>query len=265
MPDERARAPAAASAGVAGTGGSRPSRRRGSRRCAGASGTWRTCPRRFLSRNSTRLNCEPTETISARALLGGDQHRHVLAGARRRHELVRQAELLRGARAPARARRGRRGRRARRRSAASASLRGVHVADDHVRREALLEQRVRAAVDADEHRAHVADVRAQRAQVALVVDAAHDDQRGPVAEVGVEARQLDACPASSSRSSSMCSIVLCANASSASPISRAALGRSSARTSRRAPGPSPLRDDACRACSTSPPRTVDRVAVVEVA
>ena len=48
-----------------------------------------------------------------------------------------------------------------------------------------------AAVDADEHRPHVADVRAQRVQVGAVVDAAHDDERRAVAEVGVEARQLD--------------------------------------------------------------------------
>ena len=38
---------------------------------------------------------------------------------------------------------------------------------------------------------HVAHVRAQRAQVLLVVDAAHDHQRRAVAEVGVEVGQLD--------------------------------------------------------------------------
>ena len=54
-----------------------------------------------------------------------------------------------------------------------------------------LEDRVGAAVDADEHRLDVADVGPQRAQVALVVDAAHDDQHRAVAEVGVEARQLE--------------------------------------------------------------------------
>ena len=79
-------------------------------------------------------------------------------------------------------------------AAAQRRLRGgVHVADDHVRLEAFLEQRVGAAVDADEHGLEVADVGPQRLDVALVVDAAHDDQRRPVAEVGVEARQLDAC------------------------------------------------------------------------
>ena len=78
------------------------------------------------------------------------------------------------------------------RAAAQRGLAGrVHVADDHVRRQPLLEQRVGAAVDGDDHRAHVADERAQRAQVALVADAADDDERRAVAEVGREARQLD--------------------------------------------------------------------------
>ena len=70
--------------------------------------------------------------------------------------------------------------------------RGVHVADDHVGLEALREQRVGAAVDGEDRGLHVADVGPQRAQVLLVVDAAHDDERRPVAEVRVEARQLDA-------------------------------------------------------------------------
>ncbi len=68
---------------------------------------------------------------------------------------------------------------------------GVHVADDHVRLQPLLQQRVGTAVDGDDHGTHVADEGAQRPQVALVADAAHDDERGAVAEVGGEARQLD--------------------------------------------------------------------------
>ena len=68
---------------------------------------------------------------------------------------------------------------------------GVHVADDHVGPEALLAQRVGPAVDPDEHRLDVADVGPQGAQVAAVVDPAHDDQARPVAEGGLEARQLD--------------------------------------------------------------------------
>ena len=67
----------------------------------------------------------------------------------------------------------------------------VHVADDHVRAQPRLKQRLGAAVDRDEHGAHVADERAQRAQVVLMLDAAHDHQRGAVAEVGGEARQVD--------------------------------------------------------------------------
>ena len=58
-------------------------------------------------------------------------------------------------------------------------------------RQARLQQRVGGAVDGDDHGPPVADERAQRAQVALVADAAHDHQRRAVAEVGGEARHLD--------------------------------------------------------------------------
>ena len=68
---------------------------------------------------------------------------------------------------------------------------GVHVADDHVRAKAGLQQRVGAAVDGDEDGLDVADERTQGPQVAPVVDAAHDDERGPVAEVRREARLTD--------------------------------------------------------------------------
>ena len=51
-----------------------------------------------------------------------------------------------------------------------------------------LEDRVRAAVDRHEHGLHVAHVGPQDAQVLLVVDAPHDDQHRPVAEVGRRTR-----------------------------------------------------------------------------
>jgi len=125
-----------------------------------------------------------------RALLGGDEHRHVLARARRRHELEGQPERLEVVAA---------------RSAAvgigvddelsAAAQRalggGVHVADDHVGLEALVDERVRAAVNGQDRGLDVADVGAQRAQVLLVVDAADDDERRPVAEIRVKSRQLD--------------------------------------------------------------------------
>ena len=68
---------------------------------------------------------------------------------------------------------------------------GVHVADDHVRREALVEDGVGAAVDADQRGLAVADVGAQGAQVLLVVDAADNDQRRPVAEARIEVGQVE--------------------------------------------------------------------------
>ena len=76
---------------------------------------------------------------------------------------------------------GRRGRRARRASAPqrrAALGHRVEVADDQVGLVADLEQGVGAAVDADEHRPHLADVAAaqERARSLLVVDAPHDDR-----------------------------------------------------------------------------------------
>ena len=147
-------------------------------------------PLRLRSRNSTRLNCEPTETISRAPFSAAISiaTSWLVPGA---------GTSLKGS--PSSSRRWRPGRApvgvgvhdelgaaAQRRLAG-----GVHVADDHVRGQARLEQRVGAAVDGDDHRAHVPDERPQRPQVALVVDAAHDDERGAVAEVGREARQLD--------------------------------------------------------------------------
>ena len=60
------------------------------------------------------------------------------------------------------------------------------------RLEARLEQRVGAAVDRDQHRLEVADVRTNHAQVALHSRAARDDERVPVAEARRERREVDA-------------------------------------------------------------------------
>ena len=69
--------------------------------------------------------------------------------------------------------------------------RGVHVAHHEVGDPTLLERCVGAAVDGDDHRALVAHIRAQRAQVALVVDPADDDQRRTIAQLGGEVGKLD--------------------------------------------------------------------------
>ena len=67
----------------------------------------------------------------------------------------------------------------------------VHVADDHVRLPALLEQRLGAAVDGDEHGPEVADVRAHDPEVALVARAARDHEGVAIAEAGAERREVD--------------------------------------------------------------------------
>jgi hypothetical protein len=69
---------------------------------------------------------------------------------------------------------------------------GVHVAEDDVRLPTLLEQRVGAAVDADQHGIDVADVSAQRLQVTPVGGAADDDQNVAIAEAGARGGELDA-------------------------------------------------------------------------
>ena len=148
-------------------------------------------PARPLSRNSTIVACVPTATISCGARLVGEQHRDVLARAVGDELDVRRRPTRGGSRGPARDRRGARGARARRRSAARASRHRVEVADDDVGLEPDLEQRVGAAVDADQHRLVLADVRPQRREVAAVVVAAHDDQRVPALELGAQRRQLE--------------------------------------------------------------------------
>ena len=115
-------------------------------------------PARFRSRNSIRLKCVPTATISsepfsyasssarsslipvARAIWYCDAEllRALLAGCRSVAVAV-DEQLRAGAQRTVRDR--------------------VHVADDHVRLVARLEQCVRAAVDCDQHRLEVADVR----------------------------------------------------------------------------------------------------------
>ena len=68
----------------------------------------------------------------------------------------------------------------------------VHVADDHVRLHPRGQQRVRPAVDADEHRLEVAHVGPNDRQVALVARTAGDDERVLVAEARLERREFDA-------------------------------------------------------------------------
>ena len=55
-----------------------------------------------------------------------------------------------------------------------------------------LQQRVRAAVHADQHRPVLADVGPQRRQVLAVVVAAHDDQDVPAVEIGAHVGHADA-------------------------------------------------------------------------
>ena len=67
----------------------------------------------------------------------------------------------------------------------------VHVADDDVGLEPGLEDGVGAAVHADEHGLHLADVRLQRVEVFLVVVAAHDDHDVAVVQVRLHVRDAD--------------------------------------------------------------------------
>ena len=124
------------------------------------------------------------------AVLVREQHRHVLARADRRGDDGVEAEPLQAL--PARGAAVGVGVDDDLRAAGERGVGGrVHVAEDHVRLEALLDDRVGAAVDADEHRVGVLDVGAQRAQVAAVGRAANDDQRVPVAEVRPDRREVD--------------------------------------------------------------------------
>ena len=129
----------------------------------------------------------PTATMQRRALLVGELEREVLADPRRRHRLEPEPEPAepRGA--------GRLAVRVRVDDELGAGAQravgdGVEVPDDHVRGEPHLAQRVGAAVDRDEHRAEVADVRPHHPQVGLVARPARDDERVPVAEPRAERR-----------------------------------------------------------------------------
>ena len=68
---------------------------------------------------------------------------------------------------------------------------GIHIADDHVRLEAVLEERVSASVDRDEQRFEVADERPDDPQVALVPGTASDDERMAVAEARAQDGEID--------------------------------------------------------------------------
>ena len=58
----------------------------------------------------------------------------------------------------------------------------IEVTDDDVRRAPVVQQRVRTAVDGDEHGAVLADVRTQRAEIALVVEPTDDNERLPTTD-----------------------------------------------------------------------------------
>ena len=69
---------------------------------------------------------------------------------------------------------------------------GVHVADDHVRTEPRLDQRVRAAVHPDQQRPVLADVGPQQVEVAAVVVAPDHDQHVPALDLGPHIGDADA-------------------------------------------------------------------------
>ena len=155
-------------------------------------------PARLRSMNSTRLKCVPTATISSapRSCASSSATSSLIPGA----ETVANGspsalEALGAGRPPVRVRvheqlgpRAERGVRDR-----------VEVADDHVRLQPDLEQRVGASVDRDEHRLEVPDVRAHDPEVALVARPTRDDDGVPVAKsrraaAGTRSRPRAACP-----------------------------------------------------------------------
>src|SRR5699024_5633593 len=69
---------------------------------------------------------------------------------------------------------------------------GIHVADDHVGVEARLEHGIGAAVDADDDRAVLAQERLEGGEVLLVVVAAHDDEHRAAVHAGGHVRGADA-------------------------------------------------------------------------
>jgi hypothetical protein len=125
-----------------------------------------------------------------RALLVGEQHRHVLARRRCRDAQVVESQLgepLGPGSAAVRIGVNDQLGAARQRHVRG----GVHVAEDQVGLQPLFQQRVGAAVDPDEHGPHVADVRLQRPQIAAIGGASDDDQDMAVAEVGPGSWKLE--------------------------------------------------------------------------
>ena len=170
-------------------------------------------PARPRSRNSTSVACVPTVTISSAPVRVGEQHRDVLAGARRRERDRVDADVLHPLQAAARGRRvgadddlG----------AAAQRLVGdrVQVADDEVGVVAGLDQRLGAAVDADQHRPELLDVVPQRDQVVPVVVAAGDDAARAGRPSGSAPPGTPTPSSRSVRSCFMYSMVAAANASS---------------------------------------------------
>ena len=68
----------------------------------------------------------------------------------------------------------------------------VHVADDDGRQVAALEQRIGAAIDADQHRSVFAKVGTKRLQVFAIVVTPHDDEHLLAVEVGANVGDADA-------------------------------------------------------------------------
>ena len=148
-------------------------------------------PSRFRSRNSSRLKCVPTATISSAPFSWASR--------------MATSSLIPG---EGKTEDGSPSRSIRSRPGAPAVGIGVddelgaalerlvrdrvHVADDHVRLVAGLDQGVGAAVDADEHGLEVADVRLDDVKVALHPGAAGHDERVSIPEARLHLREPDA-------------------------------------------------------------------------
>ena len=164
--------------------------------------------------------------------------------------------------ARARGRPGRRARRARRRSAASPRSAESMSPTIMSGLKPCLEDRVGAAVDADEHRLTSRMYGRSALQVALVVDAADDDQRRAVAEVGVEARQLDPPGQQLALLDHVLDGVLRERLERLADL-RAGAASVARGDGARAPAARRARATLAAARTTSPPRSVDRVAVAQ--
>ena len=137
----------------------------------------------------------------------------------------------------------------------------IEVADDEVGLEPHLEQRVGAAVDTDEHRSVLADVRAQVREVLAVVVAADDDERVAALEARLERRELERIEDELAPRAATYSSVFSANRSSSTPIDArraASIAASISSASRTRPGREQL-----VAAEDVAADDADRVAVVE--